>query len=261
MIKSVSDISLKFITSLNSNIKTCQELSSILGNITNPGDFLEKLPEFKTAVNRVDTCISKDKNNIQYLISEYRQRLEEAKATISEYITRAENRILSPDQMNSNVTFFDEENQLSKSCYRGFDENPANYSMLAIMKRIMNDEEDNLSCLEKVLDTTNSIYQSYVNSQSALLRIRNRINDNEFTQLFTSDYMSANTESEISQLQRFFNMICIDCTDAKKKIEDIFQMFLAQDKDYKIYATAIERFEQKVLESYFSVGAVTSGVL
>lgn len=261
MISGVKDISLGFITSLDSNVKTCQELENTLSNIVSPGDFLEKLPDFKSAVIKLDTSISRDKNNIQYLISEYKQRLEEAKATISGYITRAQDRMLSQNQMNTNVTFYDEENQLSKTCYHGFDEDPANYSMLSIMKRIMSDEEDNLSCFEKALDGTKSIYEWYIQAQSYMLRIKTRLEDNEFTKLFTSEYLTSEGENEIQNIKKNFDSVRRSCVNAKGMITEIFQMFIAQERDYKIYAAAVERFEQYALESYFSTGSVTSGIL
>lgn len=261
MISGVKDISLGFITSLNTNVKTCQDLNNVLSNIVSPGDFLEKLPDFKSAVIKLDTSISRDKNNIQYLISEYKQRLEEAKATISGYITRIQDRILSPDQMNINVSFYDEENQLSKSFYHGFDEDPSHYSMLSIMKRIMNDEEDNLACLEKALNETRSIYEWYIHAQSNMLNIKTRLNDNEFTKLFTLEYLNGDGEKEIQTIQRYFDNVSRSCTNAKKMITEIFQMFITQERDYAIYATAVERFEQHALESYFSTGSVTSGIL
>lgn len=261
MTNSVKDMSLGFITTLNKNVQTCNELKGVLSNIVSPGDFLEKLPEFKSAVSKLDSNISRGKNNIQYLIAEYKQSLETSKATISNYIARIQDRILSPNQMNTNVEFYDEEKQLSKSCYRGFDENPANYSMLSIMKRILNDEEDNLACFEKALNETKALYEWYVNAQHTMLMIKTRLEENEFVQLFTADYLSASGESEISKLQRWFDIVEISCTNTKKLIEDLFQMFVAQDRDYEIYASAVVRFEQFALESYFSVGAVTSGIL
>lgn len=261
MINGVKDISLAFITNLESNVKTCIALKSALENIVKPADFLEILPDFKDKVFKLDSNISRDKNNIQYLISEYKQSLQKAKAETSEYITRIQDRILSPNQMNTNVTVYDEENQLSKSCYRGFDDDPAHYSILSIMKRIINDEEDNLICFEKAIDNTRAFYDGYVNAQHFLLEMKNRLSDNEFTKLFTSEYLSADGENEIRKLKRYFNTIERNCSSAREFITTIFQMFLAQERDYKIYASAVERFEQHALESYFSTGSVTSGIL
>lgn len=261
MTNNVKDMTLGFITTLNNNVKVCNDLKCILSNIVSPGDFLEKLPDFKSTVSKLDSNISRGKNNITYLVSEYKQNLETAKATISEYISRVQDRILSPNQMNTNVEFYDEEKQLSKSCYRGFDENPSNYSMLAIMKRILNDEEDNLSCFEKVLDSMNSLHEFYVNAQHNMLNIKTRLEENEFVQLFTSDYLDASGECEIQKMQRYFDNVERCCQNAKALIEELFQMFVAQERDYEIYATAVERFEKVALESYFSTGAVTSGVI
>lgn len=260
MTNAVKDLSLGFIETLNKNVKTCEELNAILANTISPGNFLEKFPDFKTDITSLDSNISRAKNNLQYLISAYKESLEHSKATISGYITRIQDRIDSPTQLNSNVTFYDEENQMSKSCYQGFDEDPLNYSIIAIMNRIVSDEEHNLTCFEKVLEETNSIYQWYVFAQHTMLTIRSRVEDNEFVQLFTSDYLDAKAEKEITRMQRHFNDVIRCCSNARDMITNIFQMFVAMERDHAIYANAVERFEQTALESYFSTGAVTSGV-
>lgn len=260
MTKTVKDLSLGFIDTLNKNVKTCENLNAILANTISPGSFLEKFPDFKSDITTLDSNISRAKNNLQFLISSYKESLEQSKAIISGYISRIQDRVDQPVQLNSNVTFYDEENQMSKSCYRGFDEEPMNYSILAIMNRIVSDEEHNLSCFEKVLEQTSSIYQWYVFAQHTMLTIRSRIEDNDFIQLFTSDYLDAMAEKEITRMQRHFNDVIRCCTNARNMITNIFQMFVAMERDHAIYEKAVDRFEQTALESYFATGAVTSGV-
>lgn len=256
----VKDVSLSFITNIDEELKLLEELITTFSNVVHPGDFLEKLPEYRTMIERLDSKISVNKNNITYLTSEYKSRINQVKAILSQYQTQLKDRICSNDQMNTNVTFYDEENLLSKSGYRDYEKEPAMYSMLAIVKRILNDEPDNIESIEMLLNDMTSLYKWYIDAQTFMLRVKCLLNDQNFIKRFATEYMSAEGETTLRELSGYFHRIRIVLKDARKQVTKIFQMFNAQESDYEIYQTVVNRFNQKALESYFCVGSVTSGI-
>lgn len=260
MINEVKDISLYFITSSDEEQKILNEIYTALDRVVKPGEFLEKIPDYRDAITKIDSRISVAKTRIQHLVSAYHTRLDQVKAMLSQYQSQIEKRILDPNQLNTNVTFYDEENQLSKSEYSGYEEEASEYSMLAIVKRILNDEPENIEYLEKFLQEIDSVYKWYINAQSHMLRAKLMLNDNEFISLFTSEFMSSEGEEKIRELKRFINSTQINLSQSKDRITKLFQMFNAQESDYEIYARVVERFNSVALESYFSTGFVSGGI-
>lgn len=258
--ESVKDTSLAFIVNIDEELKIIQKLYESLNTTTSPGMFLEKLPEYKEMINRLDSKLSIDKHGLIYLTFAYRTHIESKKARFFQLKDMIRQRTNSPNQLNTNFTFYDEENQLSKKNYAGFEEDPSMYSMISIVKRIMNAEQDYLYYFEQFINNMDEMHRMYANAQGFMLTIKSTLEDQSFVTKFTSEYLSASAESELLRLQREFKNMMNTIGKAKTWITDLFRMYNAQERDYQIYEKVVEKFESVVLESHFSKGFVSSGV-
>lgn len=261
MVKEVKDESLSFITQIDEELRIIKEIVTALESVTSPGDFLEKIPEYRSTLEKLDSKITLNKNAISFLLTAYHKQVQQKRAILYSYCNNIEKRMLSQTQLNTNVTFYDEENPLSKSNYIGFEENPSMYSMLSIIKRIVNDESYNLDHFEGTVGELKNIQTFFEYAQKYMLKVKSIFNDQEFINRFTTEYLSAEAQSSLRDLQMDISDIRLHIEKSKQKITSAFQMFNAQENDYAIYEKAVERFMSVALESYFSVGSVTSGIL
>lgn len=261
MIKEVKDESLYFITQIDEELRMILEIDTALKGVTKPGDFLEKVPDYRSTIEKLDSKITLNKNAISFLLTAYHKQVQQKRAILCNYCTKIEERMRSQNQLNTNVTFYDEEHQLSKSNYQGFEENPSMYSMLSIIKRIANDESHNLDYFEETVSELQNIQTFYKCAQDYILRMKSIFNDQEFVNKFTTEFLTAEAQTSLRDLQIDLSDIRLHLDKSKQKITTLFQMFNAQENDYDIYEKAVQRFMNVALESYFCTGSVTSGIL
>jgi len=249
-------LSLFLIQSLQRAIENARSTMVFLDPNLPPSEVLSLSDRFLRVLNTMDGSVTLAKSTIAQLRDGYKTDITRYESMRNAMICRVNDRKITGAALNTNAELYDGENLLYGICIMNpfaIQEitQPSQYSVLSIYKKLSSEAEYQLitGLKEKTFELLLEVDEYLQVFKNAILSYRRLIGSPQFMTKMSTDISTPECVGYIKTMQNSMTDLITKMEGLRKRIMDIFQVYLAMEKNYSIYEKAIDALTSIALES------------